>query len=122
MEVELTQGHWRIGLIIAALITVPMIYRLVRYRGFKGAAFRAPVLKKIGELEPSNPGFTKTKLRIHVLDPERRGDGPHVGIEVIRSTFASWEMSGISLSRSEARLLADELLQAADASERRAAG
>ena len=122
MEVELTHGNWWIVLLIAGVVAVPMIYRIVRYGGLKGAAFGAPVLEKIGDVEPSTRGLTKTKLKVHVLDPSRPADGPHVGMEVIYSSFGSWEMRGISLTRSEARLLAQELTQAADRSERKAAG
>jgi hypothetical protein len=121
MEVELSRGNWWIALVIAGVVTVPMIYKVIKYRGLKGAAFGVPLREKIGELELSNRGLTKTKLRVHVLDPTSPGDGPHVGMEVIQSTFASWEMRPVSLTRSEARLLAEELSQAADASERKAA-
>jgi hypothetical protein len=119
MEVELTHGNWWMAFVIAAVILAPMVYRVVRYRGLKGAAFRAPVLKKIGEIETRSRGLKKTKFRIHVLGSQHQSDGPDVGIEVIDSTFASSEMRCVSLTRSEARMLADELSQAADASERK---
>ena len=88
----------------------------------EGAVFGVPLREKIGELELAKRGLIKTKLRVHVLDPSHPSDGPHVGIEVIQSTFASWDMRPVSLTRAEARLLAEVLSQAADVSERKAAG
>ena len=122
MDIELSRGNWSIGLLIAGVIAVTMIYKVIKYRGLKGAAFGAPLREEIGELELSKRGLTKTKLRVHVLDPSHPDEGPHVGIEVIHSTVASWEMRPVSLTRSEARLLAKELSEAADVSERKAAG
>jgi hypothetical protein len=57
--------------------------------------------------------MVKTKLKVHVLEPRDRGAGPHVGIEVIHSTFGSWSMSPISLTRTESQRLAEELSRAA---------
>ena len=122
MEVEISRGTWWIALVVAAVVVVPMIYKIIKYRGLKGAAFGVPLGEKIGELELNSRGLTKTKLRVHVLDPSHPGDGPHVGMEVIQSTLASWEMRPVSLTRAEARLLAQELSQAADVSEGKAAG
>jgi hypothetical protein len=118
MEIELTRDTWWIALVVFGAVLVPTIYKAVRNRGLRGAMFGAPLLQKIGELELSRGGLTKTKLRVHALDPRDRVDGPHVGIEVVRSTFASWEMSPVSLTRSEARQLADELSRAIETSER----
>ena len=103
--------------IIFALVAVSMIFKIIKYRGLKGAMFGAPVGTQTGELELPRRGMTKTKLKVHVLNPADAGDGPHVGVEVIHSTIGSWEMKPVSLTRIEARRFAEELLRAAEASE-----
>ena len=122
MEVEMTRGNWWIALVVAGIIVVPMIYKGIKYGGLKGAVFGVRLREKIGELELTQRGLTRTKLRVHVLEPTGPGDGPHVGIEVIQSTLASREMRPVSLTRSEARRLAEQLSQAASVSERKATG
>ena len=57
--------------------------------------------------------MVKTKLKVHVLDPRDASGGPHVGVEVIHSTFGSWEMKSVSLTRAEAQKLAEQLTLAA---------
>lgn len=96
-----------------------MLFKVIKNGGWKGAMFGAPVRSESSVLELTRRGFGKTKLKIHVLDPVDKNEGPHIGIEVIQSTFGSWEMSPVSLSRSEARKLAEDLLRAASESETR---
>jgi hypothetical protein len=99
------------------LAAASIIFKVIKNGGLKGAMFGAPVVEQTAELGLSRRGMTSAKLKVHVLDPHDAGAGPHVGVEVITSTIGSWEMKPISLTRAEARQLAEELLRAADASE-----
>ena len=117
MEIELSHGtRW----IFAAAIGVALLLtaiRAIRNRGLKGALFGVPLRQKIAEISLTNNGSAKVTLKVNVLEPRNPSDGPHVGIEVVRTTFASWETRPLSLTRSEARQLAQELSLAANASE-----
>jgi hypothetical protein len=114
MEIE---GPGKIALIFLGLAALQMVYKLVRNRGWRGAMFGAPVKRQVGMLELDRRGMVKTKLEVHVLEPREPTEGPHVGVSVIRSSVGSWQAQPVSLTRSEARRLADDLRQAADASE-----
>jgi hypothetical protein len=103
--------------IFFGVVAASMLFKSIKHRGWKGAMFGAPVVRQIGELELPRRGMVKTKLKLHVLDPSDAGEGPHVGVELIQSAIGSWEMKPVSLTRAEARRLAEELVRAADASE-----
>jgi hypothetical protein len=122
MEIEVTRDTWWIAVVIVGVALIPTIYKRIKIGSWKGAVFGAPLRQKMGELELKSGGFTKTKLRVHVLSPREPTDGPHVGIEVVRSSLGSWEMSPVSLTRAEARMLVDELSRAVAASESSTAG
>ena len=117
MEIELSHGtRW----IFAAAIGVALLLtaiRAIRNRGLKGALFGVPLRQKLAEIALSNNGGTKVTLKVNVLEPRNPSEGPHVGIEVVRTTFGSWDARPVSLTRSEARQLAQELSLAANASE-----
>lgn len=121
MEIEITRNNGWMALVAIGVILLPMLYKALRHRGLKGAMFGAPLVREIAELELATRGLTRTRLRIHLLDPHDRGLGPHVGVEIVRSSLASWESSPIALTRSEARQLADQLSRAAESSESSAA-
>lgn len=79
-------------------------FRLVKYRGLKGAVFGARVLHTVGELEPpSTMGFMKTRLKIHVLDSDVTDRA--IGVEQITSSVGSWQMTGFTLSVAQAQEL-----------------
>ena len=90
-----------------------MIYRLVRNRGLKGALFGAPTAWLAGEIDLGRRNLVWTKLKVHVLEPRDPLRGPHVGLEVSKSTVGSWQMTPVSLTHDEARQLAETLTQAA---------
>jgi hypothetical protein len=103
--------------VIFGLVAASMIFKIIKNRGWKGAMFGAPVVSQIGEMELARRGMFETKLKFHALDPSDGSNGPHVGVEVVHSSFGSWETRAVSLTRDEARRFAEELLQAAKASE-----
>jgi hypothetical protein len=102
---------------VFGLVVAIILFKVIKHGGWKGAMFGAPVRTENCVIELAPRGCGKTKLKVHVLDPQDRSEGPHVGIEVIQSTIGSWEMRPVSLSRAEARTLAEELLRAASESE-----
>jgi hypothetical protein len=121
MEIEIGSGS-TIFFVVFGVVAAGILYKVIRHGGFKGAMFGAPVSHQIGEMEFGRRGLINTKVKVHVLSPHDPGAGPHVGIEVIHSTIGSWEMKPVALTRGEAKQLAEELLRAADASERTKSG
>jgi len=103
--------------VIFGLVAANLVFKIIKNRGWKGAMFGAPLGTLTSEMELSSRGLTTTKLKVHVLDPRDPGEGPHVGVEVIHSTFGSWETKPVSLTRTEAWWFAEELSRAAEASE-----
>jgi hypothetical protein len=95
---------------IFAAFVVFFILRIVKYRGFKAAIFGGHIENTVGEVEGASQSLGSVKLRVHVLS----GGGPEraVGIELVATTFASYQMLPISLSVSGAEALI-ELLQTA---------
>ena len=88
-----------------------MIYGVIRYKGFRGAMFRSELRNTIGEVEGTNSGLVKSKVRVHVLDSKNTLD-KNIGLEFIATSFASYQMMPISLSRSQAVNLISYLQQA----------
>jgi len=104
--------------VIFILVAGNLLYQIIKNRGWRGAMFGAPTRSPTCEMELKGRGMmVRSKLRLHVLDPRDPVEGPHVGIEVIHSTIGSWTMNPVSLSREEARKLAEELTRAAKNSE-----
>jgi hypothetical protein len=103
-----------IFVVVFGLVAANLLFKVAKNRGFRGALFGAPIRRTIAELELEHGGLVSTKVRIHQLDTSRGGGAPDIGIEVVHKTFASWEMTPVSLSREEARSLAAALVAAAD--------
>jgi hypothetical protein len=101
--------------VIVGLAVLSLIVKLVRNRGFKGAMFGAPVQRLVGEIElrPRPRVMMTTTVKVHALEPSDPSRGPDVGIEVTRSAPLAWTMSPVSLTKSEARELAELLARAA---------
>jgi len=108
--------------VIFSLVAAWMLFKVIKNRGWKGAMFGAPTRKMTCEMKLGARDGVHTKLKLHTLDPHDRDQGPHVGVEVIHWTFGSWRMSPVSLTRAEARKLAEELSCAAKDSETESIG
>jgi hypothetical protein len=101
--------------VVLGLVVVNAVVRIVRNRGIKGAMFGTPLGREIGETTVSGEGtLVNTKLKVHTLAPRDRDAGPHVGIEVIRTSVSEWRDNPIALTCQEARALANYLSQAAE--------
>jgi hypothetical protein len=100
------------GIIIFSLIAVVFFYMLYQFstKGFKGAVLGGRIVKTIGEVQKTHSFATET-LRIHVVD--RNGE-KCVGIELSHFAYLSYSMTGLSISRSDARRLADMIQAAAE--------
>jgi hypothetical protein len=106
-------GAIKFNLLLTGAVAAFLLFKIIKHRGWKGALFGAPVRQQLAEIELARGGMVKTKLKVNVLDPHDPAEGPHVGVEIIRSTIGSWEMKPVSLTRAEARRFAEELLRAA---------
>lgn len=80
------------------------VYRIIRYKGFKGAMFGAEILETFGEVSGSKSGFVSVSLKVHALSGP---DALHslVGLEVVARSGLSYQMSPMTLERSEAQKL-----------------
>lgn len=85
------------------------IFRIIKYKGFRGALFGGEITKTFGEIELSKPGMLKTKLRIHRIKADGKND---VGIEVISKSPLSYHVYPVKLSREEATRLAELITRA----------
>lgn len=80
------------------------VYRIVRYKGLRGALFGATIQETIGEVSGARQGPMSIKLKVHVLGA--REDAEHkIGLELVARSFASWQMMPMTLPRSEAQKL-----------------
>lgn len=80
--------------VFAALIGT-FLYRIVKYGGFKAAAFGAQIESTFGEVQGASR-FGNMKLRVHALSGG--GDDRAVGLELVATTIASYQMLPITLS------------------------
>jgi hypothetical protein len=94
---------------VVAMVVGSLIFRFVKFGGFKAAMFGAPIERTIGEVLGSSGRMTKITVRVHILGgrPERA-----VGLELVARTIASYQMVPVALSEDEARDLL-RLLQSA---------
>jgi len=86
-------------------------YRIIRYKGLRGALFGAEIRKTVGEFEGARLGPIRTILRVHVLGPDNMS-GKNVGLEFVAKSFASYQMMPVALSRAETATLMALLQQA----------
>jgi hypothetical protein len=86
-----------------------MLFRVLKFGGFKAAMFGAPIQTTVGEVAGSGPRMMTLTVKVHRLGG---GTERSVGLELVAKSFASYQMMPVSLSSAEARKLA-QLLQAA---------
>ena len=86
------------------------IYRIVKYRGFKAAMFGGRIQRTIGEVEGTGQTLGRVNLRVHTLSGG--GEDRAVGIELVATTIASYQMLPITLSTEGAQDLIGLLQEA----------
>lgn len=87
------------------------IFRMFRYGGFKAAMFGASIQRTVGEVAGLSLPPVSSALKVHVLaggNPEKA-----VGLEFVSKSFASYQMTPLTLSSSEAKRLVSLLHEAA---------
>lgn len=86
-----------------------MLTKVVRHGGVKSAMFGAAVGRAVGEMPVSSESRVGSMtLKVHLLD----GAEKQVGVEIAARGPFGFNMVPLSLTRSEARRLADLLLTA----------
>lgn len=86
----------------AAIVgVVTMVYRLLRYGGFRDAMYGAEVERELGEVEGNAHGGLSVTVRVHQL--AGAGSDRALGIEMIGRHWASRESQFATLSRGQAR-------------------
>jgi len=96
---------------VFAVVIGSFLFKMIKYRGFKGAMFGAQIHRAIGEVPGSGTGLMNVSVRVHTLgssDVE-----PDVGLEFVAKSFASYQMMPIKLSAADAKWLASLLESAA---------
>lgn len=95
----------------AAIVgVVTMVYRLLRYGGFRDAMYGAEVERELGEVEGNAHGGLSVTVRVHQL--AGAGSDRALGIEMIGRHWASRESQFATLSRGQARQVIGVLKEA----------
>ena len=99
--------------LVFTLVVGTIIVGVFVYHSRHGA-FGAPKRGKPTDVVLARRGGVKTSLTVHALAPSDPERGPHVGVEITRTSWGSMEFESISLSKAEALELAKALNRAAD--------
>ena len=93
--------------VLVFLVAGYLVYRLIRYGGFRGFAFGAKILGKVGEVPAASSAYKATRARVYRLDggPQRA-----VGLELSTGAGESVFYGAISTAQAEQLI---ELLQSA---------
>jgi hypothetical protein len=101
--------------LIAGVIFAFWGFKIIKHRGVKGAMFGAELGDTVGELALSTNPLAKSTVKVHRLKGRDASTGPHVGVELrFSSVLGAWEMRPVSLTRAQARELANLLSRAAE--------
>ena len=98
---------------IFATIAGTFLYKIIKHGGFKAAMFGAAINRTVGEVGGSGK-MMKIAVKVHTLgggEPDKA-----VGLELVAKTFASYQMTPVTLSASDAKMLASLLQVAAEES------
>ena len=93
------------------------VYRILKYKGLKGALFGAEILTTVGEVQGKGQGPVGLTLKVHSLKPETASQAL-VGIELVSKSFASYQMMPITLPASDVQKLISLLEKAVHVSPR----
>jgi hypothetical protein len=91
-----------------ALVVGYMFYQ-VATKGFKGAIFGGQIEKTYGTIEQEATGITGGRLKVHRLNIKGTRK---IGIEVVFTSWLSWQMLPVKLSKENARRLIEALTAA----------
>jgi hypothetical protein len=105
-------GEMIFGAVFVAIIAY-FLYRMVRYKGFRGSMFGAEIIRTLGEVEGRKMGPMRLVLRVHAL---RSQDAPdkNVGLEFVAKSLLGYQMTPIALSNTEAMQLVGLLQRAVE--------
>jgi hypothetical protein len=87
------------------------LYRIIKFRGFRGAIFGAAIDRTLGELDLGRRGLLRTRLRVVRLDVDDP-DSPPIGLEVVSTTFLGYHIHPVVLSVAHATNLQNLLARA----------
>jgi hypothetical protein len=87
-------------------------WKMLKNGGMRGAMFGSRVERLVGEINGEKQAMHSLKVRIHRLQgAEGRGE---IGLELVAKSFASYQMTPVTLSKESALQLAELLRQAAN--------
>src|SRR5262245_55983824 len=95
---------------VFAVVVGYFAYRMVRHGGLKGAMFGARIERTVGEVPGERQAGMRVALKVHALS--RDNSENLVGIELVAKSFASYQMTPVTLSVHEAQQLASLLQNA----------
>ena len=78
-------------------------FKIIKYGGFKAAMFGASIKNTVGEVSGNGPKLMNLSLKVHELDDETQQKA--VGLELVAKSVASFQMTPITLSVTEAKKL-----------------
>ena len=86
-------------LFIAAILAY-FGYRVIRYKGLRGALFGAEIRRTVGEVEAGRIGPNRTVLRVHKLGSDNPS-AKNVGLEIISKGIAGYTTTPVALSHAD---------------------
>ena len=78
-----------------------MLFRTIKRGGFKAAMFDAPIESTVGEVNVRRSNLIDVAVKIHKLGGDDSAKA--IGLELVAKSFASYQMTPVSLSVSEAK-------------------
>lgn len=90
-------------------LVIGYLFYQVATKGFKGAIFGGHIEKSYGTIDQETTGLMGGKLKVHRVNVKGTRK---IGIEVILSSWLSWQMLPVKLSKENARRLIDALTAA----------
>ena len=94
-----------ISWVIPIVIIIFFLFRYIKNKSFKGMLFGAEIIKSLDAVEGKSIGPMKASIRVHLLKNADTNERL-VGLELVTKSFASYQMTPVSLSLADAKALA----------------
>jgi hypothetical protein len=103
-------GSGTLFLVILAVVVGYFGYRILQHGGLKGAMFGARIERTVGQVSGERRTAINVALKVHTL--RRDNSEKLIGIEFVAKSFASYQMTPITLSVHQAQQLVSLLQDA----------
>lgn len=94
-----------------AVVTGTFLFKFIKHGGLKAAIFGAAINRTVGEIGVKE-GMVNIAIKVHTLGSDEPDKA--VGLELVAKTIARLRMTSVTLSVSDAKMLASFLQAAAE--------